>query len=142
MIDPTKLTPIQAAWWAFAENVPVLFVPQPDDRPLDQSLAFRDRVLTLIRSEEFTLGLTLPEPASTLQEALLEELRAFPRAVEVARVVEPMAPDRDPWWRRWLGRAGTVSGSVKDLLKDAPATVKNGLTLFKELADLFKASGS
>jgi hypothetical protein len=138
MIDQTNLTPIQSAWSAFAETMPGLFVPQPDERPLDQYLAFRDRVLTLIRSEEFVLGLAIPMPASASDEALLEELKAFPRAVEVARAVESTTTESAPWWRRWVGRAGTVAGSVKDLLANAPPLVKNGLTLFKELADLFK----
>jgi len=37
-----------------------------------------------------------------------------------------------------LGRASTVSGSVKDILENLPPYAQNALTLFKELIDLFK----
>jgi len=142
--DQTNYTPIQLAWSTFAASVHTLLVPQPDDRPLDQFLEFRDRVMGLVRSEAFVLGLVLPvrEPVdAALQEtdeALLAELRAFSRAAEVAAVAEPDSPDRKRWIGRQLGRAGTVAGSVKDLVHDLPPLVKSGLTLFKELMDVFK----
>jgi len=137
-------TPIQQAWSAFAESVQVLLAPQPDDRPLDQFLAFRDRVMTLVRSEQFVTQLKRPTRTADAvlleqaDDALLAELQAFPRAVEVARTVEPASPEGKRWLAGLLGRAGTVAGSVKDLLENLPPLAKNGLTLFKELVDLFK----
>ena len=143
MPDPTNRTPLQAAWMTFAEAVQSLLGPQADDRPLDQYLAFRDRVMALVKSDAFVNGLVFPvrpdaDPSLQLvDDALLAELRAFARAAEVAR-----AEEDTPAWKRWvnrlLGRAGTVSGSVKDLLEDLPSIVKSGLTLFKEMIDLFK----
>ena len=144
MPDLTNRTPIQAAWISFAESVQSLLSPQPDDRPLDQYLAFRDRVMALVQSDAFVNGLAFParpDADSSLRlvdDALLAELQAFSRAAEVARTIEPTGPDRKEWLRRLLGRAGTVSGSVKDLLENLPPMAKSGITLFKELVDLFK----
>lgn len=144
MPDLTNRTPIQAAWITFAAAVQSLLSPQPDDRPLDQYLAFRDRVMALVQSDAFVNGLALPlrpeadAPLRLVDEALLAELQAFSRAAEVARTTEPTAPERKGWLRRLLGRAGTVAGSVKDLIENLPPIVKGGITLLKELVDLFK----
>jgi len=84
-------TPIQQAWSAFAESVQVLLAPQPDDRPLDQFLAFRDRVMTLVRSEQFVTQLKRPTRTADAvlleqaDDALLAELQAFPRAAAGSR---------------------------------------------------------
>lgn len=145
MPELANLTPIQAAWISFAESVQGLLVAQPDDRPLDQYVEFRNQVMKLVRSDEFVTALIIPvrtgatASLTSIDDALLAELRAFPRAVGIAGDLET-APERPRWFKRLLGRAGTVAGSVKDLLENAPPLVKNGLTLFKELVALFKGS--
>lgn len=74
---------------------------------------------------------------ATIGNALLLELQTFPRAVEVAQATTK-PEEAKGWMGRWLGRASTVSGSVKDLMETLPPYAKNALTLFKELIDLFK----
>lgn len=144
MAANNELTPIQIAWANFAKSVQSLLVPQPDDRPLDQYLSFRDAVLDLVQSDRFLTALKdswaplTDEPLTEIGNTLLMELQAFPRAVEVARATE-RPEEATGWWRRMLDRASTVSGSVQDLLANLPPYAKNVLTLFKELIDLFKA---
>jgi hypothetical protein len=65
------------------------------------------------------------------------ELRAFPLSVEVGQATEKAPPESKRWWRTLLGRASTTAGSVGDLLSAEPK-VKAGITLLKELIDLFK----
>ena len=144
MPDSPNRTPIQAAWITFVAALRSLVSPQPDDRPLDQYLALRDRVIALIESEAFVNGLAFPARAAPdadlgqADEALLMELTSFARSVEVALVVQEDEAERQKSVRRELGRAGTVVGSLKDLLGNLPPLVKSGLTLVKELVDLFK----
>ncbi len=146
MPDNVERTPIQIAWLNFVGSVQVLLVPQIDDRPLDQYLTFRDAVVALVQNEQFLSGLNLAWAAPVAQSdptiaevrsVLLLELQAFPRAVEVAQATEKSEEGKG-WMRKMLGRASTTCGSVKDLLGNLPPYVKNGLTLFNELIDLFK----
>lgn len=152
MPEIPSLNPIQADWLAFVDATQVLLVVQIDDRPLDQYLEFRGRVLRIVRStaflNELDLAWTPPAPSdSTLtlldeevKEALQAELQAFPRAVEVARSAASSDSEKKGWFSRLLGRASTVSGSVDDILDDAlPPYAKAGIKLFRELVDLFKS---
>lgn len=138
-------TPIQIAWLNFTKSVQVFLVPQPDDRPLDQFLSFRDAVLSLVQGESFLTQFNqswTPEdekknsPAE-IKDALLMEIQAFPLAVEVARATSKPEESKG-WWKTMLGRASTVSGSVKDLMEHLPPSAKQARTLFKELIDLFR----
>jgi hypothetical protein len=130
----------------FTNNVRVLLVPQPDDRPLDQYLAFRDTVLALVQSPQFLKDLDdewgpfTDYPKHAIGQALLMELKAFSHALEVVQAMDRVTPEpeRKPWWKKLLGRASTATGSVKDLFENLPSHVKGGLTLLKELIDLFR----
>ena len=147
---PTKesLTPIEEAWINFTKSVRLLFVVQPDDRPLDQYLEFRDKVLALIDDPRFLADLKKGWTPFTdsrgksfrfdVGETLLMELQAFPRAVEVAQATEAPKGLSKAFLDRWLSRAATVSGSVKDLVENLPPYAKSALSLFKELCSLFK----
>jgi len=141
--DDVQRTPIQIAWINFAKSVQTLLVPQPDDRPLDQFLSFRDAVLSLIQGDKFLADLQTgwapltDQPLMEVGNVLLLELQAFPLAVEVARATEK-SEEAKGWWGKMLDRASTVSGSVQDLLENLPPYAKSALTLFKELIDLFK----
>lgn len=137
-------TAIQTSWLSFVKSVKTMLAPQIDDRPLDQYLSFRDEVLTLVQSEQFLMELNaewtslsvLPDLVE-IQRILLIELDTFPRMVEVAQSVGN--PDEAKgWWKKMLGRASTVSGSVQDIITNLPPYAKNALTLFKELIELFK----
>ena len=144
MQDNVERTPIQIAWLNYVKAVQVLLVPQVDDRPLDQYLAFRDAVLHLVQSQKFLMELNMgwtppnqsPEQAEIKQVFLLE-LEAFPRAVEVVQATTKPEESKGSW-KHWLGRASTVCGSAKDLKEDLPWYAKEGLTAFKELIDVFK----
>jgi hypothetical protein len=136
-------TPVSKAWLEFTRGVRVLLVPQPDDRPLDQFLAMRDKVYEMVQSERFLAefdgawrGMTVPAMVDTA-DALVMELKAIPLALEVAQNTEPEA-ESPGWIRRLLGRASTVTGSVRDIVQNLPPYAKNAITLFKELVDLFK----
>jgi hypothetical protein len=87
-----ELTPIQFAWINYVQSVRALLVPQVDDRPLDQFLVFRDSVLKLVQGpqclEALDYGWTgriSPPNDSEVNQMLLPELEAFPRAVEVSQ---------------------------------------------------------
>jgi len=144
MPDATSHSEIRVAWISFTQSTGALLVPMPDDRPLDQFLPFRDRVLTLVQSEAFLQALDTAwgpfanSPNSDVSEALLMELRAFPLAAEVAKATATTPTESKGWFSKLLGRASTVAGSVKDLVENLPPWAKNALTLFKELVDLFK----
>ena len=73
-----------------------------------------------------------------IKSALILELNAFSRAVEVAQATEKTEGGFKGWISKWLGRASTVTGSVKDILDNLPPYAKNAITLFKELIDIFK----
>jgi hypothetical protein len=132
---------LEAPWRAYVKSVRVLLVPDPDDRPLDQYLEMRDRVLGIVESYEFTRDLEVPwnsNLSDDVRAALLSELKALPLAVEVASATAKSDSEKTGWFKRLLGRASTVAGSVKDILANLPPNVKNGLTLLKEVIDIFK----
>src|SRR3954454_5266643 len=136
-------TPIQSAWLDFTGSLRVLLVPLPDDRPLDQFLVFRDGVLGLVESPQFLTDLQAGWIASENEGAagdlFLGELRAFPRAIEVAQAEEKAGTEHKGWRSRWLGRGATIVGSAKDLLDKAPNSVKIALKLLGEALELFKS---
>ena len=110
MSEPTDNTPINAAWFMFTRTVRLLLVPDPNDRPLDQYLAFRDMVLALVESPEFLVALESGWIQSTdsllsVANALLIELRAFPLGVKVAQATEEACVGSKEWRSRWLRRA-------------------------------------
>lgn len=146
MPDNAQQTAIQNKWIDYVQGVKVLLVPQADDRLLDRYLPFRDAVLVLVQNEQFLKELNEAWPPRSpsgdfqlteVGDALLLELQAFPHAVEVAQATEK-PEEAKVWWRRMLGRASTTTGSVQDILTALPPYAKMGLTLFKELIDLFK----
>lgn len=116
----------------------------PDDRPFDQFLPFRNKVLALVQREDFLNALDAAwgpfanSPNSEVSEALLMELQAFSLAAEVAKTTAPTSAEAKGWLGTFCGRAATVSGSVKDLVENLPPWAKNAITLFKELIDLFR----
>ncbi|GAX60129.1 hypothetical protein SCALIN_C05_0214 [Candidatus Scalindua japonica] len=131
------------AWMNFTKSVRLLLVPQQDDRPLDQYLDFRDSVFVIVESENFLDKLQEAwRPFTDISqkevgEALIKELKAFPRAIEVAETIEKSTTESKGHINRWLGRASIVTGSVKDLLDNVPY-VKSAITLFEELISMFK----
>jgi hypothetical protein len=143
MPDKPAQTPIQMAWIAFTTSVRSLLIPQLDDRPLDRYLEFRDTIIALVQNQKFLIELNRAwakfSNTPEIHDALLMELKAFPLAVEVAQATERPAGESKGWLTKWLGRASTVTSSVKDLLPDLPWYAKSSITLFKELLDLFKA---
>jgi hypothetical protein len=152
------LAPLALEWLTFSNGVRSLLVPQTDDRPLDQYLGFRDKVMELVQNREFLNAINQvwngqfaspPSIDPAQQEALdtlVMELKAFTLALEVAQATEK-TEDSKRWWSKLLGRASTTVGSVKDvldkLLPEMPWYLKSsvtcGLTLFKELIDIFRA---
>lgn len=145
MPDDTSYSDIQAAWMNFTNSVKFLLVPIPDDRPLDQYLAFRDKVMAMVQNQQFLNELQQVWPPFTdfpkveTGNALIMELKAFPLAIEVAKATEKDTRESKGWFYKWLGRASTVTGSVKDLVDTLPDYAKGAITLFKELTDLFKS---
>ena len=137
MPNETQQTPIQIAWINYVNAVQTLLGPQIDDRSLYQFFGFRDAVLNLVNGEQFLtdlntawLSLSDHQPYA-IGNALLLELEAFPRAAEVVQATMKSEEGKG-WWRTMLGRASTVSGSVKDLMENLPPNAKNALTLFKD----------
>jgi len=126
MPNDTNYTEIQAAWMDYTNSVQLLLVPVPDDRPMDQYLAFRDKVILIVQDQKFLNELQQAWPSLTdvpkieIGEALLMELKAFPLALEVAKATEKDSREAKGWFSKWLGRASTVSGSVKDLVDSLP----------------------
>lgn len=148
MANDTSYTPIQSAWLNFTNSVRPLLVPRPDDRPLDQYLAFRDAVLAEVQGQKFLDELkqawgpfTDNDTKAEVGNILLMELKAFPLAMEVAQATEKPTEKSKGWWNRWLGRASVVTGSVKDIIDNLPPYAKGMITLFKELIDLYKGKG-
>jgi hypothetical protein len=90
------------AWVNFVKSVQSLLVPQMDDRPLDQYLEFRNTVLELVQRNQFLNDLNNAWPSpndpplAEVRNAILMELKAFPRAVEVANAIEK--PDGAKVW--------------------------------------------
>jgi hypothetical protein len=69
MADDNR-TPAQVAWLNYVKALQSLLVPQIDDRPLDQYLAFRDAVVALVVDEQFLTqlnGAWNPVPADSQQ---------------------------------------------------------------------------
>jgi hypothetical protein len=126
-----NVTPIsiQPVWINFTKSVQVLLVPQPDDRTLDQYLEFRDTVIDLVQNDEFMKEINNAWSQNTnldnkildnkIQNALILELNAFSRAVEVAQATEKTDGGLKGWINKLLGRASTVTGSVKDILESS-----------------------
>jgi len=139
-----NMTPVQFAWNEFANSTHVLFEVQPDDRPLDQFIDFRNSVLDGVEADKFLVDLD-NEWRSTLanqpdiENALLLELQAFPKAIEVAKATKDTEESPKGFRNRWLSRAATVAGSVKDICKEN-TYARLALTLFEELCRLFKRS--
>ena len=70
---------------------------------------------------------------------MVEELRAFVRALERGNAVEKENPATPTAWRSaMLGWASGTVGSLKDLLDQAPWYVKHAFTLFGELIDIVR----
>jgi hypothetical protein len=144
MLEPPDMTPIQSAWWRFIDSSRVILVLQPDARPLDQYLQFRDTALALAQSPDFLAGLQQSwssfqdVPRVEVGNALLMELEAFPRAVEVANTTAASESEKKVWFRILLGKASTVAGSVDDIMENLPPLVKGGIKLVREVMDLFK----
>jgi hypothetical protein len=144
MPERSNLTSIQVAWLGFTDSTRILLVPHATDRPLDQYLAFRDTVLTLVRSDAFLRDLQIgwkpfqDSPRLEVGKALLMELEAFPRAVEVANTTAASDTEKKGWLSGLLGKASTVAGSVDDILDNLPPLAKGGIKLFRELVEMFK----
>ena|SRR5947208_9202023 len=144
MPDRLNLTPVQEAWLIFTDACRLLLGPQSDDRPLDQYLAFRDRVLALVQGDAFLGELetgwsSANKPPTEVADALLLELTVFSRAVEVANTTATSDQEKKGWFRRLLSKGSTVAGSVDELIKDLPPLAKGGIKLFRELVDLFRS---
>ncbi len=144
MPDNTNYSHFQAAWIDYTACLRLLLASQPDDRPLDQYLAFRDKVISMVQDQQFLFELQNAWKPFTdtekveIGEALLMELKTFPLAVEVAKTTEKGSSETKGWLSKWLGRASTVTGSVKDLVDTLPPYAKGAITLLKEVSDLFK----
>jgi hypothetical protein len=140
------MTPLALEWLPFSKGVESKLVPQPDDRPLDQYLEFRNAVLRLVQDPKFRDALhkewtakfyNFPENHDALN-ALVMELKAFPRAQDVFHTTGKPEESKEGW-RKLLGRASVTIKSVRDMLDGLPWWAKNSLTLFKELVDIFRA---
>jgi len=103
----------------------------------------------MVAHPEFLKGLQESWPVATANQTdiqrqehirglLLMELRAFPVAVEVAQA-RKSDEEHKSRLRKLLGRASTVTGSVKDIIENLPPHVKMGLIAFKQLLDIFKS---
>jgi hypothetical protein len=158
MPDP-DLKSIENVWRKFVETMAHVLVMQPDDRPLDQYLAFRDEVLTLVTSNEFLTQLKAIWPVgetggraekavpdwekidTRIANLVLLEIESSARAAEVAKTAQGTDDERKERFNKILGRGSTVTGSVQDILKnilDKYPLLKGGLTVFRELLDIFK----
>jgi len=155
--DP-QLSRMENAWLKFVRNLRDVLVVQSDDRPLDQYLAFRDQVLELVESQDFLAelkavwtestaeGYTKPTQQQVSQRRVvglaLLELESSAHEAEIAKGIPTTdIEQRKIWFRKALGRASTVAGSVKDIFEDFIKNyplLKGGITLFRELLNLFK----
>ena len=153
MPDQPNRSPLQSAWLVFADSVQVLLVPELDDKPMYQYLQFRDNALALVRSQAFLDGLTegwnappnsetgktTTEQIDQVRNLMVLELQAFSNGLRE----DPAPPDirekKKGWLRKWLGRAGSVADSMKDLPEKLklPWYVESGLIAFKELVEAF-----
>ncbi len=136
------------AWKGFVQSVRSILTPSSDERELDQFLPLRNHVLEIVQSEEFLKKLELdfgqnitPIEIETsfnvkIIRALIMELQAFPLSVEVAEKNSKLTNESN-WNKKSLDRASTVTGSVKDFIKE-DSWVKKGLIVFNEVVDIFK----
>jgi hypothetical protein len=138
------LSPLRLEWLPFTQGVRSLLVPQPDDRPLDQYLALRDSALAQVQNEQF-LGeldqLWKSKASASEQEvmrALVMELKAFTLAQEVAQSTAKDVQEAKGWQSKFLDRASIAVGSTNDILEDSPWYAKVGVSLFKEVIDIFR----
>ena len=140
------LSPLRLEWLPFTKGVRSLLVAQPDDRPLDQYLALRDNALAQVQSDQFLDELDKQwnsqkgEPGEEVLRALAAELKAFGLAQEVADATSRDPAEKRKWQSKFLGRASITVGSAKDLLDKSPWYVKGGVTVFKEVIDVFSGS--
>ncbi len=151
--------PFEVAWVNYILALKSLMGPIPEDRAMDQYLRFRDEVMQYVLSRKFLDEVNYYWQSNYSEnyhafDLLLMELNAFPLGVEVAQMEAaaeataeaPTATDKKKGWRnwriwKWLNRGGTVAGSVKDIFKDLPWYAKHGITILKEVIDLFKGKG-
>ena len=143
------LSPLRLEWLPFTNGVRSLLVPQPDDRPLDQYLAFRDSVLFQVQNEQFLRELDelwrshLGGPGQEVLRALMTELKAFTLAQEVAESTTAKdSPEAKGWQSKFLDRASIAVGSTKDVLEGSPWYAKVAVSLFKEAIDVFRGKGA
>lgn len=146
MPNNTTYLPVTDAWVGFVKSVQIVLVPRSDDRPLDQFLEFRDAVISLVLDQKFlgNLDSAIDKFAAAkdheLMNVLLLELQAFPRSVEVAKSLDKGDEQSIGWWDKLLGRASTITGSVKDVAEKNPYA-KAATTLFKEAIDIYRGKG-
>jgi hypothetical protein len=137
------LSPLRLEWLPFTKGVRSLLVPQPDDRPLDQYLALRDNALAQVQSDQFLDELDKQwnsqkgGPNEEVLRALVMELKAFTLAQEVADTISKDDAEKKKWLSKFLDRASVAVGSSKELLDKSPWYVKGGVTVFKEVIDVF-----
>ena len=144
MTPANESSPIEIAWTNYIKSVKKFMVIQKKDRPLDQFLDFKNAVFVIVEGREFLanlrMGFNQLNKSPDIQNALLLELESFSRSVEVAQAINKKEKKKS--WRtmagKLFGRASTVAGSVSDILDKLPPYAKCGITLFKELIDLFK----
>jgi hypothetical protein len=156
--DEPPLTRIENAWLRFVRNLRDVLVVQSDDRPLDQYLTFRDETLALVESAEFLAELRAawfdatggdspkaypPQAAQRkIVNLVILELESSAREAEIAKQLFTNEPEqREASLRKAVGRGSTVTGSVKDIFEDfmkKNPLLKGGITVFRELLDLFK----
>ena len=98
-----------------------------------------------MKGENFLKGLDeewdkLRKPENDdVRNAMVEELRAFVRALERGNAVEKENLDAPKTWRsEMLGWGSSTVGSLKDMLDQAPWYVKHGFTLFEELIGIVR----
>ncbi len=142
----------EAAFYRFRDALQDLLTIQPEDRVLDQYLAFRDAVFELLKSEAFRNELQMALRTFTtnsdfgyarneqIVNILRLELEATARGAEVVRSLST-PEQKQSGLRRLLGRASTVNGSIKEVLEEVLRRyplLRGGLIVFGELLDLFK----
>lgn len=63
-------TEIGIVWLGFVNASRTLFVPHPDDRPLDQYIPLRDKVMELVSGEDFLIELEGVWDSETANQSL------------------------------------------------------------------------
>ena len=114
--------PLTLAWINVMNSAWDLLAPQPDDRPLDQYLAFRDRTINIVLSSKFLDAIDKAWPSAAQEhevqdilDGLLLELQAFPLSVQVLMATSK-PEEAKSLWSKVASRGSTTCGSVKDLL--------------------------